>query len=468
MTRPQSHRASLRAADRDATSRRRSAAGAAFLSFLFPGLGQAYAGRRPAAIGFAAPVVAVAFVVVGVALQGLGAIVGLFVDPSSSMLVSGTIVLLAVWRMLAMTDAMTGLSLPGTAERRRGTVALVILAVIVSGSHAWAASATWSMYEASRDIFVGEALVPRASASSGPDSSMENGGQDVQPEPFSTPETPSSRVNVMVVGIDSSESRRTALTDTLLVVSVNPRDGSVAMISFPRDIADFELPDGRTFRGKINSLLTWARNHPEEFPQEPLPTLAGALSHLLGVPIQYYAAIDLDGFRQMVDSVGGVTIDNQTVIDDPTYGWPDGGLGFHLSVGEHRLDGELALAYVRTRKGVGDSDFSRSRRQQQLLLALRQEITKPDTLTRIPELARAIGKTIDTNFPADRVGEFIDLALGLDTENVVQKVLGPPFARRAMGPEVLDYRLRLDMSKLAALSIELFGDDSRYAEATAP
>lgn len=458
----------MRPADRDATSRRRSAVGAAFLSFLFPGLGQAYAGRRRAAIGFAAPAVAVALVAAAVAVQGLGAFVALLVNPSSATLVSVTVLFFAVWRIVAMTDAMTGLSLPGTSERGRGTVALVILAVVVSGSHAWAASATWSMYEASRDIFVGEALVPQASASTGPNGGVTIGGQDLRPQPFSTPETPTSRVNVLVVGIDSSESRQTALTDTLLVVSVDPHNGSVAMVSFPRDIADFELPDGRTFRGKINSLLTWARNHPEEFPEGPLPTLAGALSHLLGVPIQYYAAIDLDGFRQMVDTVGGVTIDNQAVINDPTYGWADGRLGFQLSVGEHRLDGEQALAYVRTRKGVGDSDFSRSRRQQQLLLALRQEITKPNTILRIPELTRAIGRTVDTNFPADRVGEFIDIALGIDTENVVQKVLGPPVAVRATGPDVVDYRLRLDMAKVATLSIELFGDDSRYAEAASP
>ncbi|MFP5343049.1 MAG: LCP family protein [Candidatus Limnocylindria bacterium] len=401
-------------------------------------------------------------------VQGLGAFVGLFVNPSSAILVSVTVVLLAVWRVVAMTEAMTGLSRPGTPERRRGTVALVILAVVVAGSHGWVAAATWSMYEAGRDIFVGETVVPQATASTGPNSGVVIGGQDVQPQPFSTPETPTSRVNVLVVGIDSSESRQTALTDTLLVVSVDPHDGSIAMVSFPRDIADFELPDGRTFRGKINSLLTWARNHPEEFPEGPLPTLAGALSHLLGVPIQYYAAIDLDGFRQMVDSVGGVTIDNQTVINDPTYGWADGRMGFRLSVGEHRLDGEQALAYVRTRKGVGDSDFSRARRQQQLLLALRQEITTSNTLLRIPELTRAIGQTIDTNFPAGRVGEFIDIALGIDTGNVVQKVLGPPFAVRATGPNVFDYRLRLDMARLAALSIELFGDDSRYAEAAPP
>ena len=84
------------------------------------------------------------------------------------------------------------------------------------------------------------------------------------------------------------------------------------------------------------------------------------MGFLLGAPIHYYAAIDLAGFRRMIDLVGGVTIDNREAINDPRYDWLDGTSGFQLSAGKHHLDGRTALAYVRSRQGVGDNDFNRA------------------------------------------------------------------------------------------------------------
>jgi LCP family protein required for cell wall assembly len=144
-----------------------------------------------------------------------------------------------------------------------------------------------------------------------------------------------------------------------------------SLISFPRDISNFQLYDGGIYRGKINSLMTYARTHPNEFPAGPLPTLINELGYLLGVPIHCYAAVDLDGFSRLIDLVGGVTVDNERAINDPRYRWLDGRQGFQLSAGVHTLDGVNALAYVRSRQGVGDSDFTRAGRQQEVLLALR-------------------------------------------------------------------------------------------------
>ena len=80
---------------------------------------------------------------------------------------------------------------------------------------------------------------------------------------------------------------------------------------------------------------------------------------------------------------------------------------------------------MRSRQGVGDTDFSRARRQQQVLLALREQLTKPENLPQIPGLLDAAGDTIRTNFPSERVGEMIDLAQRIDTSTVRQVVLGP-------------------------------------------
>ena len=157
-----------------------------------------------------------------------------------------------------------------------------------------------------------------------------------------------------------------------------------------------------------------ARRHPDEFPDGPLTSLVREMSFLLGAPIHYYAAIDLAGFRRMIDLVGGVTVDNKRAINDPRYDWLDGTHGFKLSAGKHHLNGRTALAYVRSRQGVGDNDFNRARRQQQVLLALREQLTKPENLPKIPDLLDAAGDTIRTNFPSDRVGEMIDLAQRID------------------------------------------------------
>ena len=448
-----------------APARHRSPAVATSLSFLWPGLGQAYAGRRQAALVFAIPVIVVFALLLIVAIRGLGGLAGLLINPTSALLVTLVIVLLGLWRIVAMVDAMTGLGERGGPERRRGSLVFAILTVVTVVIHGWAAYAAWSFYQAGQEIFVSEATptaLPSSGASVAPP--QEAFGPDFEPTPFATPETKDARVNVLMIGVDSAEDRNTMLTDTMLVISVDPTTGDVAMVSFPRDIADFELPDGRTFTGKINSLMAWARHHPKEFPDGPLPTLANSLGYLLGIPIHYYAAIDLAGFSRMIDVVGGVTVNNPKPINDPTYGWLDGHKGFRLSAGKHRLDGEEALAFVRTRKGLGDSDFGRARRQQELLLALRREVAKPDTLARIPELTKAAGKTVNTNFPPDRVGEFIDLALALDLDNIEQVVLGPPYTKRAKGPDVTDYRIRLDMDKVAEISKKLFGNSSRYAQ----
>jgi LCP family protein required for cell wall assembly len=248
----------------------------------------------------------------------------------------------------------------------------------------------------------------------------------------------------------------------MIVVSVDPTTGEVAMVSFPRDIADFRLSNGGRYHDRINSLMGYALRHPDKFPAGGLPTLTQELGYLLGIPIHYYAAVNLDGFVEMVDAVGGVTVDNPRAINDPNYGgWTDGRVGFRLSKGRHTLDGQTALAYARSRKGTGDNDFTRARRQQQLLVALSRRLADPSMLPRIPTLLDAASKTIRTNVPPGIVPEMLDLARTIDGKGIKRVVLGPPYARR--GPDPSRYVLILDEKKLAEISIRLFGDDSAYA-----
>jgi polyisoprenyl-teichoic acid--peptidoglycan teichoic acid transferase len=450
------------------TRRGRSPYTAGFLSFLWPGLGQWYTGRNRTAALFALPVIGIALVLLLQAVGSVGQLVSLIVTPSSALTVLILIGLLAAWRLLAIADAMSigDVKVP---LRHRPTVltftALALGVVIMHGALGYVA---WAAYDATSRMFVGEASPDGSPAPSLVAGASVDPDAEYQASPINTPETPEARINILLTGIDAASHRTNELTDTLLIVSVDPTTGHVAMLSFPRDITHFPRYDGGTYTGKINSFMSYTRRHPDEFPDGPLTSLVRQMSFLLGAPIHYYAAIDLAGFRRMIDEVGGVTIDNPRAINDPRYDWLDGTHGFKLSAGKHHLNGRTALAYVRSRQGAGDNDFNRARRQQQVLLALREQLTKPENLPQIPALLDAAGDTIRTNFPSERVGEMIDLAQRIDTSSVKQVVLGPRKYAEVPPPSETNgiYELRLKMDVLAALSIEIFGSASRYHAAT--
>ena len=435
---------------------------AAALSFLWPGLGQWYAGRPREAAIFAVPVAAIVLVLVVWLAEGVErAVIDLLVP---GVAIAFVILVLAdgIWRLSSMLHAA---QLPRGREavRRPPTNAIVAaLGIVVLVSHVWAAAVGWSLYEASGRVFPAVVVAPTPGPSETPGPTPSD---DFQATPQVTPESESARINVLLTGIDSSEQRTHALNDTLIVVSVDPLTGEAAMVSFPRDIARFTMSDGRFFSGKVNALMTYANQHPDLYPDGGLPTLIRELGYLLGVPIHYYAAVDLAGFARLVDAVGGVDVDNPKAINDPSYGgWTDGRIGFRLSAGPHHLDGETALAYARSRRGAGDNDFTRARRQQQLLVALRARLTDPTLLPSLPSIIDAGSRVVRTNFPQDRLDEMLTVAQSIEgDEGITRIVLGPPYARNPPAGTPGGYQLVLDMDRLAKLSIELFGADSRYA-----
>ena len=441
----------------------RSAATAAVLSFLFPGLGHAYLGRRRAALVFALPAILVALAAGLDLLRGIDGVIAYVITPSGAMTVLVLVLLTGAWRLISMIDAVA-VARRVAGLRARATVVAGVLVAITLVTHGSMAYVAYTMYDAGSKIFVGGGPDDAPTTAQPGTSADPTPSDDYEATPLATPETALSRINILLTGVDSAESRSTALTDTLLVVSVNPEDGSVAMLSMPRDISHFPLYDGRTFTGKINSLMTWARNHPKEFPDGPFPTLIKELGFLVGVPIHYYAAVDLEGFRRMIDEVGGVTVNNERAINDPAYDWLDGTRGFSLAAGKVKLDGRTALAYVRSRQGAGDNDFTRAARQQQLLVALRNKLASPDSITRLPALIRVAGDTVRTNLPTERLEEFIALARTVDTGAIERYVLGPPYSFHPPTSSTGGvYTLQLRMDRIAKLSIELFGDDSTYA-----
>ena len=367
------------------------------------------------------------------------------------------------WRLISMLHAAQLPSGRAAVRRPPANGVVAVLGIIVLLSHFWAVAVGWSLYEASGRLFPPVVAAPSPGAPATPTPS-----HDFLATPRVTPETKSARINVLLTGIDSSETRVQALTDTLIVVSLDPLTGDTSMVSFPRDIARFTLSTGKLYPDKINSLMTAANKDPVTYPDGGLPTLIHELGYLLGIPIHYYAAVDLAGFAKLIDAVGGVTVDNPRAINDPAYGgWTDGRVGFRLRAGVHHLDGQTALAYARSRRGSGDNDFTRARRQQQLLVALRARLTDPSLLPKLPAIIDAGSRTVLTNFPRDRLEEMLKVAQSVEGEDGIRRVvLGPPYAKNPPPGTPGGYQLVLDMARLAKLSIDLYGTDSRYAAAT--
>jgi LCP family protein required for cell wall assembly len=278
-----------------------------------------------------------------------------------------------------------------------------------------------------------------------------------RPEPSSQPQvTAGQRVNILLVGTDSLPSRSTALTDTMLVVSIDPTGGASAMISIPRDLYGVPLPDGTPYKNKLNSLMPYAANHKKEFPLGGVGTLKATIGKLLGVQISYFAAVNLLGFKQVVDSIGGVDIVVQRAVNDPTYDNEfDKVTGFYIKVGMHHMDGHTALAFVRSRKGAGDSDFTRADRQQQLLTAIRAKLTAGNLLLALPGLLDAVKNTIATDVPSDRIAELAQAVQDADMSQLQRIVLQPPVYMRADPFSSAGYILVPNLDAIRAIGEQL-------------
>lgn len=441
---------------------------AGFLSFLFPGLGQLYVRRRRAAAVFAIPVLAL---IVVIALQSLGGIqffAAQLIDPSFALATLGVIGLLGLWRLASIGHAIVTAEAPGRRPRPQVVVVVLILSVAVIAVHGVAGYYAWSFYDAGTQIFQADGPTPTGTPA--PDSSASAGlspspsdDQGFAPPSTALPTPTADRVTFLLTGVDSGHDRTHALTDTLLVASINRQTHAAVMLSIPRDISNFPLYSGGIFHGKINSLMSSAGNDPKRFPDGPILTLTREIGYLIGVPINYYAAINLEGFQTMVDLVGGVDVDNPKVINDPLYDWFNGTSGFHLSPGVHHLDGRTALAYVRSRQGVGDSDFTRAARQQQLLVALRAKLGSAGLLQKLPDLLKVAGRTIRTDFPPAQVRDYLVLASSISDQAIKRHVLGPPYAvHPPMSSTGGVYILQIDFKQWSKLSIAVFGNDSAY------
>ncbi|MEO5885830.1 MAG: LCP family protein, partial [Candidatus Limnocylindrales bacterium] len=239
------------------------------------------------------------------------------------------------------------------------------------------------------------------------------------------------RINVLLVGIDKTRLRDNTLTDTMIVASLDPVGRTVTLLSIPRDLIRVPLGDGDRFGPKINSLMAYADERPHEFPDGGMAALRGALGSLLDIDIPYYAEVRFGGFIRMVDAVGGVDVTVDKGFDDPTYdGYGFDARGFSIKAGRQHLDGISALAFARARKAVGESDFTRAARQQQILLALRQAVTADGSLLfKVPELLDVVGESVRTDLPVALLPQLAAIVDEVEDADITKSIIRHPLVK---------------------------------------
>ena len=289
---------------------------AALLSFIFPGLGQAYARQPLLAAIFAAPVLLIAIGVIAVAILFSGQLRN---DLFSSSFLIGAIVL-ARQAGLGIGQMVPGPSAPPRLTQARRTASLTIVATLLVatvGMHAWAGMLIGRIDATLTDVFTGGFSSPGGGA------------------PLNRPEYQwdgTERVTFLLLGIDSGVGRTEALTDTILAVSIDPVASTAVMVSVPRDTGFVPLPDRSVYAdgvypNKINQLSTdadadpasWCPDLPVTTRECGLRTLERAIGLYLGLPIQFYATVDLQGFADLIDAVGGVRLCLDGELVDPDY-----------------------------------------------------------------------------------------------------------------------------------------------------
>ena len=243
------------------------------------------------------------------------------------------------------------------------------------------------------------------------------------------------RVNLLLLGGDAGYDRSGIRTDTMIVVSLNARDGTGAIFGVPRNLMRVPLPpsahtDMETFPDILNALWQYADWHPELFPGAKKPgatAVKETIGSLLGLEIDYYALVDLRGFVEMIDAVGGVTVNVQTHVYDAGVSTPfpdEEWIPVDLEPGEHHLDGRLALGYVRTRWAT--SDYDRMSRQRCLVGALAEQASPGKLLRSFPKLASAIKEYMQTDVPLKALPDLIELLPELKTDRFVVVSFVPP------------------------------------------
>lgn len=243
------------------------------------------------------------------------------------------------------------------------------------------------------------------------------------------------RYNVLLMGGDAGAGRWGLRPDSLTLASIDAETGRTVLVALPRNMADFpfrkgsvlaeQFPKGFDCDGcMLNGVSTWANDNTELFKGSDTPGVDAtvmAVEGITGLRVNYWAMVNLDGFKDLVDAVGGVTL---TVRQTIPIGLPGDAVTGEIKPGTRTLDGFETLWYARAR--YGSDDYSRMARQKCVMNALLEQVSPQDALRNFERIARASSAMVQTDLPASEVNTFLSLALKAKGQKIATLSLVPP------------------------------------------
>lgn len=231
------------------------------------------------------------------------------------------------------------------------------------------------------------------------------------------------RINFLLLGIGGPGHEGPYLSDTIILASLKPSTGEAAMMSIPRDLI---VPTGNGAYQKVNHVYALSQKKGIEYAFKETKRVIG---DTFGVPIHYMGVVDFDGFVELIDTVGGVTVMVERPFADSSYpAGPNKYQTVSFKAGSQRMDGKTALTFARSRHGSNGegSDFARSARQQKIIIATREKLASFDTYfnpRKITQLYSLVNQYTKTDIEPWELVKLIQLGKEVKKDGVTSIVL---------------------------------------------
>lgn len=228
------------------------------------------------------------------------------------------------------------------------------------------------------------------------------------------------RINILLFGAAGQHNPGENLTDTIMIMSIDTKNMKIALLSLPRDLY-VNIPGTSSF-SKINSLYKIGLDQ-----GQGVAPAKEAIEKITGISINYYIALDFEGFKKIIDDIGGVNVMVPRDMHDARYPGPNYSYEtFDITKGFHALDGNTALKYVRERHDDPLGDFGRAKRQQQVIQAVKNKFFSLQTLFNVVGLNNildTLGDNIKTDITFDDIDKLLALSKKVDTQNITNSVV---------------------------------------------
>jgi LCP family protein required for cell wall assembly len=377
------------------------------LGILIPGSAQVLAGnRRLGRFGLGTTLLfwALVVVVVAAALLSRPLLVSVLTTPVVLWIVGGLALFYGVLWVVLGFDTLRLVRLVRTSTPARGFIAaLSVLALVGTGS------------------VTAYALV-NVAATIGVVGTVFSDGDIAEPI--------DGRYNIMLLGGDAGPDRTGLRPDSISVASIDAETGEVVMFGIPRNLERAPFSEGSPMLGPypngydcgddclVSYLYTYGQEHPDLYPDAEkagsspgIEAMRDAVQGVLGLKIQYYVLIDMQGFAELIDALGGVdiTVKDRLPIGSNTdaNGNPVPPIGY-IEAGQQHMSGSRALWYARSRYGT--TDYDRMQRQRQVQEAIFRQADPANVIVRFQAVASAGSKVVSTDIPQPMLGHFADLA----------------------------------------------------------